>query len=347
MFKRILIVRPSALGDVARTVPALAGLRAACPNATIDWLVRDDFVDVVASHPALNEVIEFPRRRFRKFGRSWTVTREVFRFLGNLRQRRYDTVYDLQGLGRSGMFTFATRAPRRIGFADAREAAWLAYNKRVKATASHTVDRMLEITAADGHPTIRDMRLYVSPDDQAWADQWIANQGLSPNAFLLIAPTAMWRSKQWPLASYDTVASRSDELNLGGSVVVGSPGDVQQTRQLFDRNHDRRFDLVGQTSVGKLMAIINRCGLIICNDSASLHIAVGLGKRCVSIFGPTDPALVGPYRYDQAVIRPDLTGDVHYRDLKNDQSIIAGITVEQVMDRAKTVLASEAPNTIH
>jgi len=152
--RRILLVRPSALGDVCRTVPVLASLRQAFPDAGIDWVVQDTFVDAVRAHPAVDEVIPFPRRRLAGWWRSPRVAREAVRWFADLRRRRYDVVYDLQGLGRSGLMAFASGAPRRVGFRSAREFAWLGYTARhAPPHAEHVVDQMLELLEREQHFT--------------------------------------------------------------------------------------------------------------------------------------------------------------------------------------------------
>src|SRR6266550_79225 len=95
--ERILIVRPSALGDVCRTVPVLASLKQGFPNAAIDWLVQDSFADAVRAHPDLNAVIEFPRTRFAAWWRP-SVAADVARWLHGLGRAKYDLVLDCQGL---------------------------------------------------------------------------------------------------------------------------------------------------------------------------------------------------------------------------------------------------------
>ena len=138
--KRILIVRPSALGDVCRTVPVLVSLRKAYPKATIDWLVQADFADAITAHPALDEAVLFPRQRFARWWRNPAVAREMYRWFAGLGKRGYDLVFDCQGLGRSGLITWATKASTRVGFGCAREFAWLGYNVRHPPTsATHTM----------------------------------------------------------------------------------------------------------------------------------------------------------------------------------------------------------------
>ncbi len=344
------MIRPSALGDVARTVPAAVSIQQAWPEAQIDWLVRDTFVDVVRHHPAVNQVISFPRQRFNRFGRSRSVTREVMQYLRDLRDRGYDRVYDLQGLGRSGIFTWATRAPVRVGLANAAELAWLGYNRRHAIDADmHTVDRMLALVEADGIEPVRDMRLYVGDDDRAWADAWLAERGIEPERYAILAPTAQWLSKRWPAARFGQVAER---LAGGGAfntaIVVGSPGEDEQVRPLLQRHWTIRLHgVVGKTSVGRLMALIERCSFALCNDSAALHVAVGLGRRCLGIFGPTDPKQVGPYRYDVGMVRAPGAESVHYRAARLDQDLIASIDVQAVCEQAERVLAAAPPQVIH
>ena len=166
---RILLIRPSALGDVCRTVPLLVSLRRAYPEARIDWLVQDGFGDAIRHHPDLSGLIPFARA---ELGRSMKRANPLatLRFLNKLRSRKYDLVIDAQGLFRSGLFARATRARRRVGHADARERAPRFYTDRVACDAPHTVDRMLALLGPLGVEAVADMRLYTSEDDRAWAD---------------------------------------------------------------------------------------------------------------------------------------------------------------------------------
>ena len=117
--QRICLIKPSALGDVVQTLPLLGMLRSRFPTATISWVIRRALADLLTGHPDLTEIIPFHRRG------SW---RESLRLLALLGHRRFDLVFDLQGLSRTGIMTFATRAPFRVGLETAREGANLACN---------------------------------------------------------------------------------------------------------------------------------------------------------------------------------------------------------------------------
>jgi lipopolysaccharide heptosyltransferase I len=341
--RRILIVRPTALGDVARTVPVLTTLRQAYPDAHIDWLVAKAFADAVRHHPMLDGVIEFDRKQLSRFALSPSATRAGLRFAKLLRDKKYDAVYDLQGLFRSGLFTRLTGAPRRIGFANAREAGWLGYNTRHRIdTNLHTVDRMLALLEADGLEPVKDMRLYLADEDADWLETFKQDNGIGESGYSCIAPTARWGCKCWPIQRYGQIARRMLEQNLAGDklVLIASPHERDQVMPIFETllgNGPAGGDLRDRvlfptTTVGQMMALLSQPRVLICNDSAPLHIAIGFARPVVALFGPTDPALVGPYQQQTSVLRPpDAQQYVsNYRKHLDDPALISKITVDQV-----------------
>ena len=344
--QRILIVRPSALGDVCRTVPVLASLRRVFSDARIDWLVQDSFREVIAAHPALTEPIPFPRRRFAAWWRNPAIALEMTRWFSDLRRRRYDLVIDCQGLGRSGLFTRITGARRRVGFRRARELAWLGYNVRTSpAAAPHTVDQMLALLPACGVEPVADMRLYVPPDAEQWWIEQRRDDVPGDRRYAVIAPTARWISKRWPLQRWRDLVGPLRERGFERIVMIGAPGEEEQVCALTgDCADEPILNYVGQTGIGRTMAIIAAADLVIANDSAPLHMAVGFDRPCVGLFGPTDPAIVGPYRRPEAVVRrftPAGDQTVNYRDAKLGDSLMQLISLDDVLSRVDAVRGSE------
>jgi lipopolysaccharide heptosyltransferase I len=344
--RRILIIRPSALGDVCRTVPVLASLRRAWPEATIDWIVQDDFAPAVAAHPALHELIAFPRRRWARWWRRPRAARELLGWLASLRRRRYDLVLDCQGLSRSGIMTWCTRAPRRIGHRDARELAWLGYNTRVRhEPARHAVERMLDLVRAAGAEPIPDMRLYVPATDLQWWETRRAELiGSSPYAVL--APTSRWSSKRWPAASWIDLVQPLAERGCARCVLIGAPGEHAQIPDFPAPASPRIVDLAGETTIGQTMAIIKGAAVLIANDSAPLHMAAGLERPCIGLFGPTDPALVGPYAERAVALRrvePAEGEATHYRDAGLGDELMRRIRPGEVIEHLEAILAPGPP----
>ncbi|MEC9372448.1 MAG: glycosyltransferase family 9 protein [Planctomycetota bacterium] len=340
---RILIIRPSALGDVCRTVPALASLKRRFPHARIDWLVQDDFAPAIAPHPDLDEVIPFPRRRFTKW---WmpSVAMELRRWLRDLRDRDYDIVFDLQGLFRSGFFARATRAPHRVGDRNAPELAWLGLNRRHRIPPDlHAVDHMLAILEAEQIPIHHDMRLYTSAADR----ETIAPLLPAARPLIVVAPTSRWPAKRWPADRFTAVIQfLLDAHPTAVAAIVGAPSERDQCAPILElaKEEPRIIDLVGATRVGGLLAVIERADLVIANDSAALHMAVGFDKPIVALFGPTRIDRVGPWRRDADVIQRITPADsLDHKHPTAGLELMRRITVDEVVAAAEARLAAAAP----
>lgn len=231
--RNILLIRPSALGDVCRSVPMLAGLRRAYPDARIDWLVQREFTDAIWHHPGLSEAVPFDRRGI---GRALARGNPgpLFSLIGRLRRARYDLVVDAQGLARSGFLARATGARRRIGFAapEAREAAWIWYTQRVPVLGcAHAVERMMSLAQAAGAASVnacgepeRDMRLYTGPAERAWTQGAVAGA----RRYVVLAPTSRWAGKRWPAERYAGLARALLDAGAERIVVVGGGSERDQ-----------------------------------------------------------------------------------------------------------------------
>ncbi|MEE9405168.1 MAG: glycosyltransferase family 9 protein [Algisphaera sp.] len=348
--KRVLIIRPSALGDVSRTVPCLVALRKALPQAQIHWLVNSTFADAVSAHPMLDGVIPFDRHH----------QRCIPKLLKTLRAARYELAVDLQGLARSGLFARATGARLRVGYANAREGAWLAYNQRFRIPKTgHTVDRMRGLMAAAGFSGPADLNLYVPPAATAAVNQQIAAWNDSPAGpgYACLAPTARWGCKCWPTERFAAVGA--DLLNAGRVnrlVVLASPSEHAQIQSHFDAalpQNLRKQVVYPQTTVASLMAWIAGARALLGNDSAPLHLAVGLNRPTVSLFGPTNPDQVGPYRWTlaplppathQVLQAPGTEGQkIKYRRHKDDDTLMRTIALEPVLEAFNAAIDGASP----
>ncbi len=301
--ERVLIIKPSALGDVVTALPVLRGLRRTFGRGLhVAWMLSRPCIPLVADDEDLDEVIAFDRRRL---GRMWWNPGAMWAFLGLWRQLRrghYDWVIDLQGLFRSGFFARATRAPVRAGFAAAREGAAMFYTHALPAadTPAHTVDRNIALAGmlgVDVRPD--DFRLTVPPAGREWARQFAAERGAD---YVVVAPATRWVTKLYPTRHWQRVIT---ELARRTTVVlVAGAGETHLTGPLA--GGDNVIDLGGRTSLPQLLGLIAGArGLISC-DSATMNIATALACPQVTIVGPTDPARTGPYRRDDAVVRSAL-----------------------------------------
>jgi lipopolysaccharide heptosyltransferase I len=306
-FERILLIKPSAVGDIVHTLPVLVKLRHRYPDARIDWLVTPENADLVRWHPGVSDVVLFDRRRFARFGRNWSATTGMFRLLHQIRRNRYELVVDLHGQLRSALFTVASGAPYRVGFERTREGAWVAYSHYIPLPTmeAHAVDRYLWLGQVLGFDAAApDFTIHLPPETEEKAAHLLTARGLTGRPLALLVPGTVWETKHWRVEGFAEVARH---LAARGYAVVlaGSPKDRTRCRQVA-LAAPSACDLSGQTTLAEMIALVRRSAVCVTNDSGSMHIAVALSKPVVSVFGPTNPHRTGPYGRPLAVIQADV-----------------------------------------
>ena len=335
--RRILLIKPSAIGDVVHALPVLHLLRRKWPDAHIAWLVTPACSSLIDGHPLLDEVILFERGRF---GRGWRDPKSAMglhAFMKGLRQRRFDLVIDLQGLFRSGWMAFRTRSKVRVGFANGREFSPLFYTHRVEVGSGeqHAVDRYLKVASALGcgdAPVA--FPFHVTDDDRAQVASLLGDARNEKYAVLL--PGTNWPTKRWPVERFKSmVAPLRDRLGLK-SVVAGSPAEVELASQVVGG-----INVAGKTTLRQLIALLQGAELVVANDSGPMHIAAALGKPMVALFGPTNPIRTGPYGREETVLRLDLPCSPCYSRACSHQSCLQWMGIEPVLALAERQLKRE------
>ncbi len=300
--KRVLLIKPSALGDVITAIPVLRGLRRTFPDAHIAWLISDRCAPLVREDSQLDEVILFKRTWLGQSWRSFSAAADTLRLLLRLRASKFDWVIDLQGLLRSGLFTAFSLAPLRAGFADAREGAHLFYTHRIDIGAIHTVDRNISLArhlGIDARP--EDLHLEVSAHGRQFIEALSTLDNLiKPGRFLVCAPATTWRTKAYPVRHWRAVvASLSRRIPV---VLVVAASERNISRQIAEGLGPDVIDLGGKTTVDELAGLISVSSGVICSDSAVKFIAPAVGVDSVTLIGPTRVEFTGPYLRGEAIV---------------------------------------------
>jgi ADP-heptose:LPS heptosyltransferase len=119
-YKKILILRLSAVGDVIRTLPAVKAIKKNFPSASITWMVEEPSKPLIESQPEIDEVILFPRKRWSEGLQSakgwWKTAKEAQKLIFSLRGKNFDLVLDFHGILKTGLLSFLSGSPRRVGF---------------------------------------------------------------------------------------------------------------------------------------------------------------------------------------------------------------------------------------
>jgi lipopolysaccharide heptosyltransferase I len=299
---KVLILKPSSLGDVIHSLPILRLLRRHYPNALIQWWIDSRLAVLLQDDPDLNGVIPFHRDRWAS-PLHWL---ELSRSIGQMRRQKFDLVLDLQGLARSGVFAWLANGAYTVGVDDPREGAAGFYDRAVPRPGKecHAVDWYLEVLRTVNVPV--NWKFEWIPERSAVAQrvrQWLP-QG---KRVVALIPGARWDNKRWPAEHFVQLATRlrakfPDCL----LAVLGGASDANVGQQIAKALPGAALNFTGATSLLEMIELIRLSELVITNDTGPLHVADALQKPLVALFGPTDPQRTGPYFQRDHVLRRPL-----------------------------------------
>ncbi len=311
--ERVLVIKPSSLGDIFHVFPALELLRRRFPEAELDFLVHPAFAEILDYSPwPVRHKILFERKRL---GRLSSVLPEFVKLTRALRERRYDLVIDFQGLTRSALFArLARRGGPVVGFAAPREkAARFGYTLRLPVAPGHAVERNVglvnHLLGTDDAPPLTELPL--NPVFAREAKRLLAEERLPaekrPLAVLL--PGARWPSKCFPPRLFAESVREFHKLRPEFRfAVVGAAGDRKPEEEILRlAGPDIPFiPLAGKTSLGTMVEVLRHAEVVLSNDSGPIHAAAALGRPIVGLFGPTSPERTGPYGGGHRILTADL-----------------------------------------
>lgn len=296
--KRILIIRPSAIGDIVMASPMIRVLREAWPRAVIAWLADPSVRCLLNHHPALDEVICWPKEQWRQLAKQGRYVRlggKITAFSRDLRQRRFDLALDAQGLLRSRLLAWLSGANVRIGF-ESREPGRHLMTRVVSRGPNSTemsseyrhLMRMLKLDPGNFAPEI-----VLPPSDRAAAREIRNGHGLQ-NRYAVICPFTTRPQKHWIEARWaETAARLTTEFDLA-VVLLGGPPDAAAGRRIRSLTGIRIVDLTGQTTLGQAAALVEQAALVIGVDTGMTHLGTAFNRPTIALFGATCPYLETP-----------------------------------------------------
>ncbi len=277
--KRYLFILMGALGDVVRGMYLVNSLKAAEPDAHITWLVEPACSGILKLHPGIDEIIVFNRPKGLK---------GVLEIRRELAKRTFDITLDLQRHSKSGLFSWFSGAPRRIGFhaKDAKEFNWIFNTEYVdpQGEAISKVDHYQTFLKPLGLPIPQQLTsgleaITLDGVDAPWAE------GLRREPYVGLILGSSWDSKDWPIEGYEGLLSIMPEETV---VFLADKSKVEMAAKLEQvKTRAKVVNLAGKTNLKELVALVSGARILVGPDSGPGHIAGAVGTRHVTIFGPT------------------------------------------------------------
>ncbi|MBK6724964.1 MAG: lipopolysaccharide heptosyltransferase I [Acidobacteria bacterium] len=341
---RILIVKLGSIGDIIHTLPSLAAIRRAFPDANISWVVEENVAEMLRGNALIDNLIEVDTKSMR----GGMVIEEMLLGLGkqirNLRKFKFDIAIDFQGLWKSATIAKLSGARHRWGFSrdGLREAS-----SRVLLTDTVAVPSQINIihknlalaSGALGFPTTNEIEFPIATKTEhiSEAEEIIARTG---GNFAILNPGGGWVTKLWHAEKFGRLADRLWEEKGLMSVVATGPRETELARTVAANSNSGRATLA-QPSLKGFYELAKKARVYVGGDTGPTHIAIAAGTPVVGIFGPTEWWRNGsPFPADIVVERSDIDCrfDCHRRTC--GKWICMDIETETVFDAVSKRLAN-------
>lgn len=365
----ILIVNPFGIGDVLFTTPLIRAIRGAFPESRIGYLCNRRTESLLRGNPHLNELFVYERDEVvelrRRSGGAWL--RYLWRILRRLRRAKFDLVIDLSLGERYSFILRLLGARRRVGFDYRRRGRFLSAALSIDGYHDvHVVDyyrrllRFLGIVMDDG-----ELECPVPEEDERWAEAWLRQHQLEGRPLIGMVPAGgvSWGVgapfRRWSAEGFAAVGDRLAERYGAAVLLFGEVADGAICATVAKRMQRPAVDVSGQTTLGRFIGLLKRVSLVVCNDGGPLHLAVSQRTKTVSIFGPVDPRVYGPYPPDpgrhQVVLRAEMLCRPCYHGFKlppcpYERACLTTIEPEEVLEACEGLLnprTSDAATTCH
>ena len=306
---RILIINPFGIGDVLFSTPLITTLRKNFPSSFIAFICNKRTRDLLETNPALNEVFVFEKDEYRNLWKKsrWQCAIKFLSFFNLIRKKRFNLAIDLSLGHQYSFFLKLLGVKQRIGFNYKGRGRF--QTKRLEFDGfddNPIADYYLDLLRLPGlEINAEQTSLYLTPADERFAEDFFNTNGLKiENRIIGIAPGGgvsfgkeKIRFKRWDVQKF---ALLIDEIssNLESKVVIlWGPGEKELVDELLAISKSRPL-ISPPTTIRQMAAIMKRCSLVVANDAGPLHVAASQRVRTVSIFGPSDEKVYGPYPPD-------------------------------------------------
>jgi heptosyltransferase I len=346
-YRRICLMRLSALGDVCLMVPLLRTLQKGFPRAAISWVISRPMLQLLDGLDGVEFIVIDKSRHL------W----DYLGFYRRMRRRRFDVLLATQASLRANLFYPAIRAPVKIGFDKERlrdfQGAFV--NRHLPPARQHLLDGFLSFAAALGiDQPVLEWRLPIAIEDMRFAARCL---GASKERWLAVNPMASKPVRNWLPDRYAAVINRAMQTWGCRVFLTGGSGRVErQFAEMVFQHLDQSspvLNLVGQTTPKQLAALLSRAQALLAPDTGPVHIATAVGTPVIGLYAVAPPELSGPYLSQHLVVNrfPQAVRQILGKDPERapwgtrvpDPKAMALIQVDPVLEKLAQVFSTQRP----
>ena len=368
--ERYLIISPFGIGDVLFTTPVIKALKDKRPDCFVGYWCNERVGDLLKNNTKIDRVFALSRGDIKKIYKNSPLKRlaALFKLINEIRKEKFGIAFDFSLDSRYGLWSKLAGIKKRIGLDYKKRGIFLTDRIALSGhSGKHVVEHNLDLLKfVNIAPKDKSLELVIPEEDKAQARRRLKEYGITAADCLIgVAPGGgeSWGKdaiyKRWPAQKFAELASKLiRDLNTK-VVLLGSAGEKRFTDIVAKLGQPQPaqnrcdgtgpvfpiIDLAGKLNLNELAALMNELRLLICNDGGPLHMAAALGVNTVSLFGPVDETVYGPYppSAKHTVIKTDIPCRPCYMDFRfmgcsNNKKCLEEITVEEVFENAKSLL---------
>lgn len=320
---KILIVNVNWLGDVLFSTPFIRALKKNYPKSFITCMIMPRCLEVLEGNPYIDEIIVYDQDGRHKgiFGKMELVS--------SLKKKKFDAAVILRKSLTRSIMLYLAGIPKRIGYCYKKTSLFLTDNIPLPKGVLHKSDLFLNIAKELGVKKVEKRYDFpIGELDRIFARDFLEHNFVDFDDLLVaVNPGANWPPKRWPEQNFAYLADRLID-ELGAKIVItGAKKDYTIAEGILRNMKHLAINATGKTTLKQLGGIFERANLAITNDTGPMHIAVACGTNVISLFGPTDPSITGPW------------GEGSYKVIQKEiGSPMRAITIEEVLNEARSAV---------
>lgn len=333
--KKVLIVNTFGIGDLLFSTPLINILKNSKEDIEISYICNKRAASILEGDEAVKNVFVFEKDDFRVLWAKSKIgfMKEFFSFLNKLKKKKFDIVFDLSLSPKYGYFLKLLGIPKRIGFDYKKRGKFLTHKISIdgfsdKHVVEYNCDLLKLIGIENIKPEDKKMRMLIFDKEIKWAEKFLKDNGLKNNELIFgVVPgcgvswgqNAVYR--RWDRSRFAELADKISE-NFGyKAIIFGDFNEIEIEKYISDNMKHKPILACGKTDLKELAALLRRCEFLVCNDGGIHHIAVSQDVPTISIFGPVDEKVYGPYPISprNIVLKKDLNCRPCYKRFKHKE----------------------------
>jgi heptosyltransferase I len=326
--RQLCLIRLSAVGDITHTLPVVRTLQQAWPDTRLTWIIGKTEHGLVYDIPGIEFIVVDKKS-------GW---RDYWRLYHQLRTRRFDVLLHMQMSLRASLISLMINSPVKLGFdrRRAKDFQWLFSNHRIAyRPRQHVIDSFFGFSEALGieqHRLVWDIP--IPQDEQAAAMAMVPGD----KPYLVISPCSSMEYRNWHVTGYAAIADYAHEQYGLQVILTGGPSTIEHKfgREIRASANAPVIDLIGQTNLKQLLAILEQATVVISPDAGPAHLATAVGTPVIGLYATTNPDRARPYLSARWTVNkyPEAVFDKHHKPV---EALPWGTRVRDIgtMDRIK------------